>query len=54
MSMKIWQYEKYGSIYILVYTSILSATMECMARIVHIKVGALTVSMPREWLNVLQ
>ena len=24
----------------------------CMARIVHIKVGALTVSMPREWLNV--
>ena len=44
--MSVWKH-------ILVYTSIRSATMECMAQMVHIKIGALTVSMPREWLNVL-
>ena len=37
--MRVWKH-------ILVYTSIRSATMECMARMVHIKIGALTVSMP--------
>ena len=57
MSMNILEYESME-----VYTCILpySCTViltfiyiYCMARIMHIKVVALTVSMPREWLNGL-